>query len=347
MMNILADSTLPHLDALFCQTFALTTYHNEETLLSQIASHDILLCRSTLHVSAKLLENTSIQCVATASSGIDHIDVDYLTHHNITLLDAKGCNAHAVADYVTSTVAWLLTHHKIKGFKAGIIGFGEVGSRVSERLIRLNFSTVHYDPLKAMTDKSFKTATLEDIKDCDLICIHANLHASPPFPSVHLFNAAFLSQLKPKTVIINAARGGIVNEQDLLQPHLNLIYCTDVYEDEPVINPSIVDVATLCTPHIAGHSIEAKENAVISLATAIHQKYQIAFAKQIQPLEPICIERHQHESTEDYFLRLYNPFLESEALKKAYNKQEAFLRLRKAHLFRHDFNTSFIRPDKD
>jgi len=337
MMKILADRTLPHLESLFSESFVLTLYSDEKTLLPHLPNHDILLCRSTLHVTAQLLENSSIKCVATASSGIDHIDTHYLSHRHITLLDAKGCNAHAVADYITSTLAWLLTKNLIKGFKAGIIGLGEVGTRVSRRLNQFGFITLHYDPLRASHDSQFMSCEIEALQACDLICIHANLHEDALFPSKNLLNTQFLSQLKPNAVIINAARGGIVNEHDLLNISEKLIYCTDVYEHEPSINEKIIDFSTLCTPHIAGHSIEAKSNAMITLAGALHQKYNKIPKNSINLIKPKPTHPKPNESKEAHYLRLYNPEIESIALKNAKNKQEAFLTLRKTHLFRHDF----------
>jgi len=336
-MKIIADSTLPHLDLLFAESFDLTRYQDEKTLKYHLSDHDILLCRSTLQVNAQLLKNSSIQCVATASSGVDHVDSNYLSKQHISLLNAKGCNARAVTNYIASTLSWLLIQHKLKGNKAGIIGLGEVGTRVSEQLKQFNFTTLHYDPLKAVRDTQFKTCCFEELLTCDLICIHANLHDDTLFPSRHLINAQFLKALKPHTVIINAARGGIVNEQDLLRTSQQLIYCTDVYEHEPIINPQIVDFSTLCTPHIAGHSIEAKSNAMITLANALHQKYNTMPTNTLELIQPAKIPLKSHESQEAYYVRLYNPVIESNAFKKAINKQEAFLTLRKAHQFRHDF----------
>lgn len=330
-MKILADSTLPMLEH-FSPAFNITTYENKASLAQHLRSHDILLCRSTLRVTQGLLEDSSIQCVATASSGVDHIDTAYLTQQNIPLLDTKGCNAHAVADYVTCTLAYLNKHHYIQGPRAGIIGMGEVGTRVAHRLRLLGFEIHAYDPLKT----HFHSASIQDIQQCHLICIHANLHDTPPHASRDLLNHAFLAHLKPGTILINAARGRIINEEALLQHRHALVYCTDVYENEPEIRAEIIDYATLCTPHIAGHSIEAKANAVIHLIRALHQYYDKPLSENLSYLPSLCIEPKPQETRDDYLLRLYDPSIESKSLKKAKNKTEAFLRLRQSHQFRHD-----------
>ena len=333
MLKILADNTLPLLE-IFHPPFTITRYNDLASLQYHLPSHDILLCRSTLTVNSDLLANTSIQCVATASSGIDHIDVDYLNKQHITLFDAKGCNAHAVADYVTSTLSWLFNHRHFSKKRAGVIGLGCVGQKVAARLNTFGFSVRYYDPLRAKRDTTFNTNTLEDIQECDLLCVHANLHDTPPFATRSLINHTFLEKLAPGTVLINASRGHIVDEQALLSHAI--IYCTDVYADEPDIQASVVDYATLCTPHIAGHSLEAKKNAVVYLATQFYTYFKQPPQQHIRTYMPIEQSLDSSLSLEDNWLHHYDPSKETLALKQAVNKTEAFLALRHAHHFRHD-----------
>lgn len=336
-MKILADASLPNIKTLFDSTFKLTLYNTQEDVSRLINDQDILFCRSTLKITAELLTNCAIQCVATASSGTDHIDTDYLQQQGIFLLDAKGTNARSVADYVVSTLAWLVNSGKPLGKKIGIIGVGAVGSQIIARLRPLNVNMICFDPLKAAQDKSFSSCSFEELTTCDIVCIHANLHTSTPFPSRHLLDASFFSRLKTNMIIINAARGDIVNEQDLLNAKHDITYCTDVYTHEPEIDTNIIDYATLCTPHIAGHSIEAKETAVMQIAQRLHEHY-----KKDMPL--IRLSPSKHEQTllsrlnwVDAALSLYNPYPETIGLKQAIDKKQAFLTLRKAHTIRHDF----------
>ena len=216
-IHILADNALPNLEALFPVPFALTQYQSNEEVPFHLTNNafDILLCRSTLQVSAALLEGSSIQCVATASSGSDHIDHAYCQQHNILTLSAKGCNREAVADYIIATLSAL--HHRgiPTGKTVGIIGMGYVGKAVSERLRLADFSVYGYDPVRALTDTTFQSCDISTLKQCSMVCIHANLHDTPPFPSRHLVNHAFLQDLKPGVILINAARGGLVDEQAL------------------------------------------------------------------------------------------------------------------------------------
>lgn len=327
-MNILADATLPGLHAAFPSPFILTYYHSPQELNLKLKHQDILLCRANLKINADLLANHSLQYIATASSGVDHIDSQYLQAHQIKLIDAKGANASSVADYVFACLAYLNANIKT----AGIIGLGEVGTKVETRLNTLGIKSVCYDPLKALTEPTFQSCALETLYECDLLCIHAALHNTQPYPSFNLIHQEFLSQLKPGCIIINASRGGIVNEVDLLGHKDPIIYCTDVYENEPLINPALVERATLCTPHIAGHSAEAKYEAVAMVSRKLHQQFGLNLPVYDKPsrLEPVGMDPNLFSF--EHILKLYNPETETRYLKNAVDKKEAFLQLRKAHV---------------
>lgn len=339
-IKILADQGLPGLEAAFPNPFTLSLYANSNELLALLPSQDILICRSTLKVNAALLQNSRLKYVATASSGRDHIDEQWLQTQGISLLDAKGSNASSVADYILSTLAYLSIYKGFSGKKAGLIGCGAVGQRVKKRLQAAGFDVRDYDPPKAEIAEDFTSVPLSALIDCDLICVHANLHDTLPYPSYKLLNADFLSQLKPGTVIINAARGGIVDEEALCQLEKPLLYCTDVYSHEPAVSSPVIDLATLCTPHIAGHSLEAKQAAIYQVSQQLHTCYRLKapnFKTAMKRALPANCDGNS--PWQDLVLSLYNPVIESQLFKAAENKETAFLDLRKSHQFRHDFNT--------
>ncbi|STX28234.1 erythronate-4-phosphate dehydrogenase [Legionella beliardensis] len=344
-MNILADASLPGLIEAFPPPFKLTLYHHLNDVSTHLAGQDILVCRSTLKVTKELLSGHSLRYVATASSGTDHIDELFLKDKKIQLFDAKGSNAHAVADYVLASVAYLQTYHGVTGQNAGIIGLGAVGSKVAARLRALNFKITAYDPPKSQRDNTFQSASLKELAQCDLICIHANLHDDLPYPSRNLIAEPILSQLKPNTAIINASRGGIVNEEALLKLATPIFYCADVFSHEPTINPDIVNFACLCTPHIAGHTIEAKYNAVILISQKIH--HSLNLPEPTYAALPVAQSSNYHSSQrwQDYILSLFNPVNETKSLKTALDKTESFLQLRKAHQYRHDFRAQQAPED--
>lgn len=342
MISILADISLPYLDMAFPKPFVVTPYSNTKELRALLPEQDVLLCRSTLQVNEHLLKVHKLQIVATASSGIDHLDSRFLSSQSIEIVDAKGSNSSAVADYLQACLAFLDQHHKIPGKLAGIIGMGKVGSEVYSRLKALGFQILCYDPPKAQLDQRFQSCDFKALYEVDLLCIHAHLHAEPPYPSIHLIEELFLKKIKPNCVIINAARGGLVNEQALLNTSSSLIYCTDVYCNEPLINEHIVDRATLCTPHIAGHSIEAKREAILMISRKLHQLFKLnepVFKLPDPNLPSLGLTSASGTLTwQEQVLSLYNPIEETLALKQAPIKEIAFLNLRKNHQKRHDFS---------
>lgn len=337
-MKILADASLPGLNDFFPAPFVLTLYKNSDELSEKLNDKDILICRSTLKVNESLLKNASLQYLATASSGTDHIDKAWLKKQGIQLIDAKGSNARSVADYVMASLASLQLRKGFQGKKAIVVGLGMVGSQVLARLNAVGLQVSHYDPLKALKEPGFSSCDLNELSRADLICIHAELHDEPPCASRNLFGESLINQLKEKVVIINASRGDIVNEAALLANKKSIIYCTDVFSNEPRIARQIIDYATLCTPHIAGHSIEAKIEAIRMISHALHKGYGLTAPEALnskktsQPLLP------QTEHWQGNLLSLYDPAIETSVLKSAEDLEQAFIELRKAHNWRHDFN---------
>lgn len=327
-MKILADATLPGLEQAFPAPFELSTYDSMASLKIALPTQDILLCRSTLKINEALLNETKLSYLMTASSGRDHIDESALQKKAIQIFDAKGTNAMAVVDYVVSTIAYLNQTRKKPIESVGIIGLGEVGSRLKKKLLSLHHLVACYDPPRAAIDNTFPNASLRDIQQCDAICIHTELTKQGPYPSYHLMHKDFLKTLSENTIIINAARGDIVDEQALLKNYRG-IYCTDVYTNEPNICEKIVAFSTLCTPHIAGHTIEAKIDAVRCLSLKLHQA--LHYQPPCFPLYPSITLERSNLHWIDKALEIYHPLHETVLMKKATDKKQAFLSLRPQH----------------
>lgn len=344
-MKILADASLPGLLEAFPKPFELSVYNDMKEVPTLLKDQNILLCRANLKVNEQLLKGSSLDYVATASSGTDHVDLTCLEQNEIKLIDAKGANAQAVADYVIASLAYLQRFKGFSGINAGVVGVGEVGSRVARRLEAAGMRVFCYDPPKAALDPAFISCSIESLTHCDLITIHANLHDEAPYPSRNFFDNTLLRQLKPGVAILNAARGGIVNET-AIESRPNLIYCTDVYSNEPSINKAIVDFATLCTPHIAGHSIEAKLRAIHRLSEQLHARLNLKSPNwQPTPIAP-SVPTLNLQSWQDLILSLYNPVNETTLLKAASKVELGFQQLRKAHQNRHEFCSFALQTNR-
>lgn len=330
-MKILTPNTIKDLDKLFSSDFRIETYKDLTELKSKITSTDILLVRSNIRVNSELLANTNLKGIATLSSGSCHIDKKYLIEKNIKIFDGKGANAPAVRDYILSVIAYLQKKQLIYNNpdnKIGIIGYGYVGKIVSTSLKELGFNVVIYDPFVLPNN------SIEDVYSTKVVLIHANLHDGPAFASRNLINREFFDQLSSDSIIINVARGGIVDETALLKNDKNLIYCTDVYNNEPNINPLIIKRSLLCTTHIAGHSIECKENISKLVSQKIHHEFGLKPPSCTFFTEKTLIL--DKSNWQQRVLSLYNPEIESLALKIAQDKTATFLNLRKLHK-RHNF----------
>ena len=265
-MKIVADQQIPHVAQAFSEFAEVTLCNGREITSEKIHDADVLLLRSVTAVNADLLEDSQVKFVATATSGLDHIDLAYLERNNIGFAHAKGSNARSVAEYLLSSLFVIADQHdfKFKDKTVGVIGCGEVGSRVVELLETLGAKTIINDP--PLKDKcgDEKYRDLHDLFSADIISLHVPLTSEGPYPTENLLDAQFLSQLNDDVILLNTARGGVINEAALknhLASHENMKVVLDVWEDEPDINLELLTEVDIGTPHIAGYSTDGKIHA--------------------------------------------------------------------------------------
>ena len=176
---------------------------------------DVLVVRTRTKVNEALLAGSSVRLVCTATIGFDHIDTAYCDAHGILWTACPGCNAQAVCDYIEEALNEFTNHQLaiINPPTIGVIGVGHVGTLVAKMAERRGLKVLLNDPPKGIG------ISLDEIaKNCDIITFHVPLTSNPltPNPTFHLCDAAFLARCKPHALIINAARGGVVDEQALL-----------------------------------------------------------------------------------------------------------------------------------
>jgi erythronate-4-phosphate dehydrogenase len=216
-------------------------------------------------VNQQLLENTPVKFVASATIGTDHIDLDYLQQQGIGFANAPGCNAESAAEYMINALFELSQKRGFNPFKltAGVIGHGNVGSRVKKKLNALGINTLVNDPpLQETGNDHVNYVSLQRIlHECDFITCHVPLTKKGKYPTHHLFDAKRLAELGQGTIFFNAARGAVVDNQALsrlLQSRKDLTIFLDTWEGEPAINRTLLKQADLATPHIAGYSAEGR-----------------------------------------------------------------------------------------
>lgn len=265
-MKIVADANIVDVSALYEAHGELTLLPGREIGPDDVRDADALLVRSITKVNAGLLEGSKVRFVATATSGTDHIDLEYLREARIAVADAAGSNANAVVEYVLASMAQLVLANDLdlKDKHVAIIGFGHVGRRLYESLSKLNIPCVLCDPFVAAQYSKERFCSLDEALRAPIITLHTPFSKEGPHPTFHMLDAQRLSKLAPGTVLINAARGEVVDNAALarqLARDSELITVLDCWEEEPSISADLLRLVRIGTPHIAGYSVEAKRSA--------------------------------------------------------------------------------------
>ena len=306
---------------------------------------DILIVRSTVKVNKSLLDKTKIKLVCSATAGKDHIDENYLKSKDINLFHCPGSNAESVVNYVMSAIQ--LLHEKgifQSNDRIGIIGYGNIGSKLKKALDYFSFKNYVYDPF---LDHNF-LVNLKKIQKCDLISIHVPLTFDTNFPTSNLIDKSFLMEMNSKT-LINTSRGGVVNEEDLIEFN-KINYVSDVWLNEPIPSKEIIDFSLISTPHIAGHSFDGKINGTIKIINDLQNFLEIEKSNKIFNIE--VLSGYLNNNKPDYQVDLslesyksnYDIETESNIFKKDYkncgNTASVFLKSRARHLNRRDIKIS-------
>lgn len=240
----------------------ITRVAGRKMTAADVKNADVLLVRSVTPVTKELLEGSSVKFVGTATIGTDHIDLDYLKERNIGFVSAPGCNAQAVVDYVLSSLSVLVDERALSftDISVGIIGVGNVGYLLRQRLEAMNIKVLAVDPFKS-ADEVGELVSLDEALQADVVTLHTPLTKDGAHPTHHLINAERLVQMKPDACLINSCRGSVVDNAALLahlQANRDFEAILDVWENEPELNLDLMHRCLIATPHIAGYSLDGK-----------------------------------------------------------------------------------------
>ena len=265
-MQIIIDKGIPFLQGVFPSEIEVKFLPPEEINSESVRKADALFVRTRTQINKELLHGSQVRFVATATIGFDHIDQDYCREAGIHWVSCPGCNAQAVCDYVEEAIVSFNSSpfrgRSGGGFTIGIVGYGHVGKLVAQMAERKGYKVLLSDPPLGIG------APLKEIApQCDVLTFHTPLTYDGEYPTYHLCNADILRLCKPNALIINAARGGIIDEQALLATlntqlsTLNYTTAIDCWENEPQLNQALLEKVDLASFHIAGYSIEGKMRA--------------------------------------------------------------------------------------
>ena len=274
-MKIVADKHIPFLAGVF-EPYAEVVYIDGRAINHEdIIDADALIIRTRTKCNAALLDGTKVSMIATATIGMDHIDLTYCREHDIEVHNAEGCNAGGVMQYVFSALYGIAARKGIKLDDAtlGIVGVGHVGRKVEAMARHLGFNVLLCDPPRALAEGDGKFCSLEYLlANSNIVTLHVPLDSE----TYNMADEEFFMLMRPGTIFINASRGEVVDEHALINaiPKLGAVVI-DTWNNEPHVNEELVELVDIATPHIAGYSYQGKQNGTASAVQSVAKHFGI------------------------------------------------------------------------
>ena len=331
----------------------------EEIRAAHLSDAEVLITRSKARINESLLKDSAVRFVGCAVAGTDHIDSDYLAREGIAWSHAPGCNANSAAEYVITALLNEAERHAIElaSCTLGIIGVGNIGSRVAALASSIGMTVLLNDPPREALEGNRKMDFL-DLNDvlpnADFVTLHVPLNLSGPYKTAHLVDHRFLAELTPGAILINASRGETMDSDALLMAleHGPLRQCTlDVWENEPGIRADLLNAVDFGTPHIAGYSWEGRLNGTLHVYEAcceFLQRDPVWDPETVYPPAPPEIVLPAHQAAPQTLLtQLVNtacPLLEDDqrlragASDRAEEMARHFISLRRNYAERREFS---------
>lgn len=281
MLRIVADENIPLAREAFGVFGSVDLVAGRKIDAGRVVDADILIVRSVTRVGDALLDGSRVRFVGTATIGTDHVDVAALERRGIAFASAPGCNARSVAEYLAAVLLELEGElgRDLRGATLGVVGVGNVGSRVADVARALGLRVLQCDPPRAARESGFASVSLDVlVRAADVLTFHVPLDRNGPHPTRHLLDARRIEQLRPDAIVVNSSRGGVVDDDALA------IACAagrveavlDVWEDEPQPSAAMLGVVRVATPHIAGYSLDGKLAGTRMIADALAHTLGVA-----------------------------------------------------------------------
>ncbi len=367
-MKIVADANIPFVAECFSSIGDVTVVSGRQITPDVVGDADVLLVRSITPVSAELLAGSKVRFVATATIGFDHIDAEYLKRQDIGFASAPGCNANSAAEYV---IAGLLEighrlNVELEGKSIGIVGVGNVGSKVASKCAALGMEVRLNDPPLQRRTGDAKYRPLEELYSCDFITFHTPLTFEGRDKTHHLANEKFFESLKQGCVFLNASRGAVVDTGDLKASIRNgrlKAGVLDVWEGEPDIDIELLQIVDIGTPHVAGYSLDGKITGLIMIYKSVCEYFSIEpefgiddFLPQ-PPVPELVVDQgaeNEHRALLEAVRKVYSIARDDAALRgmldiSAADRGAFFDDLRKNYPIRREFQntTVFVEDEAD
>ena len=330
--KIIIDSDIPFIRGVFDNVAEVSYCKGNEITSDTLAEAQALIIRTRTKCDRRLLQDSKVKFIATATIGTDHIDSSWCRENGIEVASAPGCNAPGVAQYVFSSL--FKTDFDPATDTLGIIGHGNVGSIVADWANQLGIKTIICDsPKKESGENGVEYADINKLlRESDAVTLHVPLTRDGKYPTYKMIGERELEMMKDGAVIINSSRGGVIEEK-YLKKFLDagkLTAIIDVWEKEPAIDKSLLAKTFITTPHIAGYSLEGKIRGTWMVVKAVENYLGLCGDHSGIP------EIKNHETgkmTRDRIERSYDPISDSVSLKEA---PDSFESLRNHYQYRHE-----------
>jgi erythronate-4-phosphate dehydrogenase len=354
-MKIIIDDKIPYIKGAFEQVAEVIYLPGNKTTPEIVKDADAIITRTRTICNEELLKGSTVKFIATATIGYDHIDTDYCRKAGIEWTNAPGCNAESVNQYIASALfSWSMRKRvDLVGKTIGIVGAGQVGSRVAKTCETIGMNVLLNDPPRERHEGSGKFVSLKTIQEqADIISFHVPLNTSGIDSTFHMVNKEFLLNLKNKPLIINSCRGEVFNSDDVyntLKSGNISGLIADCWENEPDIDLELLKLAEFGTPHIAGYSKDGKANGTKMSVRAVSKFFKLGIDdwqpdKVEPPANPIIEidgnQRREYSILAEAILSTYNIESDDEALRE---NPELFEKLRGDYPVRREFDSYTIK----
>ena len=354
-MKIVIDNKIPFIRGVF-EPFADVVYlPGAKTTPEDVRDADALITRTRTICNKSLLEGSKVRMIATATIGFDHIDTSWVESAGIAWTNAPGCNSWSVEQYIASVLVCLAQKHsfRLEDMTLGVVGVGNVGSKVAKIASLLGMKVLLNDPPRARREGPDAFVSLDEvIERADIITLHVPLEKQGPDATLHLFDRERLSRLKRDRILINSSRGPVVDNAallDALKAGAIKGAVLDVWEDEPAPDPELVAALDISTPHIAGYSADGKANGTTMSVQAVAMALGLPLSEWVasgipDPVMPLeftvdAASKTDAEVLAEAILHTYDVRQDSDLLRADLS---AFERLRGDYRIRREFKAFTI-----
>lgn len=337
MIKVIIENKIPFIKGLLDDLCDVVYLSPEDINRQSVRDADALIVRTRTRCDESLLDGSRCRFIATATIGTDHIDLGYCHRQGITVKNAPGCNAPAVAQYTFASIArWLKNRDagcRPDLLTIGIIGVGNVGSIIEKWARSMGMKVLLCDPPRAEIECSGDFVSTDEIAaKCDIITFHTPHVTGGKYPTHHLCDEAFLNKVTRHPLVINCARGPIVDTPALVSAIENnkvSDVVIDCWEGEPSVSPRLLSMALIATPHIAGYSLQGKIRATRMVTDAFTQYFGLPCV-EMAPSVPMSVP---DSVTLDAVAASYDPMIDTVTLKAS---PQLFESLRNNYVYRNE-----------